>query len=80
MTSTGGTDSVPYAIAPIACAPPMRYTTSTPAIAVAASTTSGTRPSRSGGTHTTTSSTPATLAGTAVMRTVDGYTARPPGT
>src|SRR5439155_6680423 len=78
--STAGIDSVPYAIAAMACAPPTRYTASTPAIAAAASTTSGTRPPGPGGTHSTTSPTPATRAGTAVMRTVDGYTARPPGT
>src|SRR5437899_1016306 len=37
-------------------------------------------PPRRGGTHSTSSGTPATRAGTAVMSTVDGYDARPPGT
>ena len=65
----------------MAWAPPMAYTSSTPAIAAAASVTGVTDPvARSGGTHTTTSGTPATSAGTAVISTVDGYAARPPGT
>ena len=53
----------------MAWAPPMRYTSSTPAMAAAASVTSGRVPVvRSGGTHSTTSGTPATRAGTAVMQ------------
>src|SRR5947209_10091535 len=78
-TSTRGIDSVPYAIAAIACAPPARYTVSTWAIAAAARIASGTVPSRRGGVASTTSSTPATRAGMAVISTVDGYGARPPG-
>src|SRR5438067_8221994 len=80
MTPAAATLSVPYAMAPIACTPPMRYTASTPASAAAASVSAATAPSLPGGTHRTTSPTPATRAGTAVMRTVDGYRARPPGT
>src|SRR2546428_7118990 len=53
ITSTARIDSVPYAIAAIACAPPTRYTSSTPAMDAAASTSSGTVPSRRGGTHST---------------------------
>ena len=65
----------------MAWAPPTAYTRCTPATAAAASVTGLTRPVvRSGGTHTTTSGTPATMAGTAVISRVDGYAARPPGT
>ena len=39
----------------------------------------GTVPSARGGVASTTSRTPATRAGIAVIRTVDGYAARPPG-
>ncbi len=67
-------------MAATACAPPIRKTRSTPAMAAAARTSSATRPPAPGGTHRTTSPTPATFAGMAVMRTVDGYVARPPGT
>ena len=42
MTSTAGIDSVPYANAAIACAPPTGCTASTPASAAAASVTVGT--------------------------------------
>ena len=80
MTSTGSIVSVPYAIAATACAPPIRYTSSTPASAAAASVESGMLPSAAGGVARTTCGTPATLATTAVMSTVDGYRARPPGT
>ena len=48
ITSTGRIDSVPYASAAIACAPPTRYTSSTPASAAAASVGCGTRPSAAG--------------------------------
>ena len=57
----------------MAWAPPIAYTSSTPARAAAASVEVATRPVvRSGGTHSTTSGTPATRAGTAVMSTDDG--------
>ncbi len=59
-------------MAPTAWAPPMRYTSSTPAMAAAARVGPKTRPSGPGGTHSTTSATPATRAGMAVMSTVDG--------
>jgi hypothetical protein len=72
MTSTGRTDSVPYAMAPTAWAPPTAYTSSTPAMAAAANVTCGTEPVASGGTHNTTSGTPATFAGIAVISTVLG--------
>ena len=56
----------------MAWAPPTPYTSSTPAMAAAARVTAGTRPVPSGGTHKTTSETPATLAGMAVISTVLG--------
>ena len=64
----------------MAWAPPTRYTSSMPTSAAAARAASGTRPSGPGGTHRTISGTPATCAGIAVIKTVDGYEARPPGT
>ncbi len=63
----------------MAWAPPTRYTSSTPATAAAASVASSMWPSAAGGTHSTTSRTPATRAGAAHISTVDGYRARPPG-
>ena len=63
----------------MAWAPPIRYTSSTPAIAAAASTDGADRPSGPGGEHRASSATPATRAGTAVMSTVDARGARPPG-
>ncbi len=72
MTSTASIDSVPKAMAAMAWAPPTRYTSSTPANAAAASEASSMRPSAAGGTHSATRLTPATRAGTAHMRTVDG--------
>ena len=56
----------------MAWAPPTGCTASAPAMAAAASTTSGTPPSGPGGTHTDTHGTPATLAGMTVISTVDG--------
>ncbi len=57
----------------MAWAPPMAYTSSTPATAAAASVGPATRPvARSGGTHRTIWSTPATRAGTAVISTDEG--------
>src|SRR5690606_11791403 len=70
--STGSSDSVPYARAAIAWAPPMAHTSVAPARRHAASITSGTVPSGASGEATTISSTPATRAGTTVMTTVDG--------
>src|SRR3989442_15380672 len=78
-TSTRGMLAVPYASAAIACAPPNRYTESTPAIWAAARMGVGTVPSGRGGVASTTSVTFATRAGITVMSTVDGYAARPPG-
>ena len=49
------------------------------AMAAAANVASSTCPSGPGGTHRTTSSTPATRAGAAHMSTVEGYRANPPG-
>ena len=60
-------DFVPYASAPIACAPPMPSTRSTPASAAAASTSG-----LGFGLAMMTSRTPATFAGTAFIRTDDG--------
>ena len=51
-----------------------------PAIRAAAATSTGIDPSRFGGVVTITSGTPASRATAAVMITVDGYAARPPGT
>src|SRR5206468_12474546 len=80
IRSTDGIDSVPYAIAATAWAPPLLATSVAPARVAAYSTAAWTVPSRCGGVHTTISSTPATTAGTTVIATVDGYLARPPGT
>ncbi|MEZ4427264.1 MAG: hypothetical protein R3A51_06140 [Nannocystaceae bacterium] len=65
--STRGTLSVPRAAAAIAWAPPIANTRSTPARAAAHSTTSLGR-----GVNSSTSGTPATLAGIAVISTEDG--------
>ncbi len=64
--------AVPYASAPTAWAPPTRYTSSASAMAAAARVSVGTVPSGPGGVTRTASSTPAALAGTTVMSTVDG--------
>ena len=56
------------------------YTSSTPASAAAARMPAATVPSGSGGEHSTTSATPATRAGIAVISTVEISGARPPGT
>jgi hypothetical protein len=58
----------------------MANTSSTPAIAAAARIASLTRPFESGGEHNNTSGTPATRAGSTVIRTDDASGARPPGT
>src|SRR5206468_1084451 len=79
ILSTRGTLSVPYASAATACAPPIRYSRSTPARWQAARTI-GVSPSFPTGETAITSPTPATRAGMPVMSTVDGYAARPPGT
>ena len=60
--------------------PPTRYTSSTPAMAAAARIPGATVPSRCGEVTSTTSGTPATLAGTAVIRTVDTSGASADGT
>ena len=78
--STAGTESVPYASAAIACAPPTFTTRVAPERTAAYSTDPWTEPSAEGGVATTISSTPATTAGTTVIATLEGYTARPPGT
>src|SRR5665811_1432983 len=67
-----GTVSVPYAIAAMACAPPTLNTRYPPTRPAAASVTGFTDPSAPGGTQKTISSTPATLAGIPVIKTVDG--------
>ena len=72
MTSTAGTLGVPYAMAAIACAPPIRYTSSIPAIDAAHSVAASILPSAAGGTHSARVPTPATRAGAAHMRTVEG--------
>ena len=80
ILSTFGTDSVPYARAATACAPPIRKILSTPATFAAAMIFGFGVPSFCGGVHIIISSTPAILAGTAFIRTDDGYAAVPPGT
>src|SRR6185437_15405801 len=72
IRSTRGIDSVPYAIAAIAPAPPAANTRSTGAIAAAAST-SGDGPVSRAGEQRTISPTPAAGAGTAPIRTLLGY-------
>src|SRR6187549_858713 len=75
ILSTRGTDSVPYASAAIACAPPSLNSLETPA-SIAAAITTG-----SGRGHTaTTSRTPAATAGMAVISSDEGSGYRPPGT
>ena len=60
--------------------PPTRYTSSTPAMAAAARIPGATVPSRCGEVTRTTSGTPATLAGTAVISTVETSGASADGT
>jgi hypothetical protein len=79
ILSTGRIDSVPYASAAIACAPPIAHALVTPARCAAASTSGLRRPSGAG-TTITISRTPATCAGIAPISTDDGYAALPPGT
>ena len=70
--SSAGTDSVPYAMAATAPAPPTANSRVAPASAHAAMTASEGSPDGPGGEHTTTSPTPASRAGTTPMRTLDG--------
>ena len=56
----------------MAWAPPIRYTSSTPAMAAAHSVAVSIRPSAAGGTHSAMLPTPATRAGAAHMSTVEG--------
>ena len=80
IRSTAWIDAVPNASAATAWAPPTFATAVAPARAAAYSTAGWIEPSGDGGVQTTTPSTPATTAGTTVMATEDGYSARPPGT
>jgi hypothetical protein len=72
ITSTASTDSVPYASAAIACAPPIRYTSVTSHNTQAARITGFACPPGPGGAQTAISSTPAARAVTAPMTTVEG--------
>ena len=73
-------EAVPKAMAPMAWTPPTRNTRSTPPMSAAASRAGSGSPSfPEEGLLRTTSLTPATLAGIAVIRTVEGYVADPPG-
>ena len=63
ILSTGAIDSVPYAMAAIACAPPIAHTSSIPSSAAAAATAAAPL----GGVQTTIRSTPATCAGMPVI-------------
>ena len=76
---TFGTDSVPYAIAPIACTPPALKILFTPAILAAIRMAGFTLPSRLGGVQSTISLHPAILAGVANISTVEKSGAVPPG-
>src|SRR6185437_4419667 len=78
--STLGTDSVPYAIAAIACAPPTLNTDSMPQSLAATNTAGWARPSRVGGVQSTRRGQPAMRAGTASMTTAEGSGADPAGT
>ncbi len=80
ILSTAGTESVPNARAAIAWAPPALRTRSTPPMRAATSTSGEIDPSSRGGVAMIRSSTPARRAGTASIRTLLGYVARPPGT
>ena len=80
ILSTLGTVSVPYAIAAIACAPPILYISVAPAMDAAARMTGAIVPSFLGGVAKTILPTPATEAGMTSIRTVDGRGAVPPGT
>jgi hypothetical protein len=80
ILSTEGTLFVPNVSAAIACAPPAFTTVVAPARFAAYKTSGWIDPSERGGVHTTICPTPATNAGTTVIATDDGYTARPPGT
>ena len=72
ILSTFGTDSVPYANAAIACAPPTLKILSIPAILAAARMTGLIFPSAFGGVTITTSLQPAILAGMESISTVEG--------
>ena len=76
---TFGTDCVPYAIAPIACTPPILNTLSTPTTLAAARIAGFTLPSVIGGVQSTISLQPAILAGVASINTVEKSGAVPPG-
>ncbi len=65
---TGAMVSVPRAMAAMACAPPTLYISCTPAMSAATRVKGFT----GGGVHMMISRTPATMAGTAHIRTVDG--------
>ncbi len=75
ILSTRGTVAVPYARAATAWAPPTRKSRVTPASSAAAITAGSGR-----GQTATISRTPATRAGTAVIRSEEGSGNRPPGT
>ena len=72
ILSTLGTDSVPYARAAMACAPPALYISSTPASFAATSVVAYTSPSALHGVVMTIFSTPATFAGITFIRTDEG--------
>src|SRR5574344_308088 len=76
---TFGTDSVPYAIAPIACTPPALNILLTPATRAATRMAGFTLPSLLGGVQRTISLQPAILAGVASINTVEKRGAVPPG-
>eukprot|EP00160_Parvularia_atlantis_P017032 Unigene5691_Nuclearia_a/m.17369 Unigene5691_Nuclearia_a/g.17369 ORF Unigene5691_Nuclearia_a/g.17369 Unigene5691_Nuclearia_a/m.17369 type:complete len:338 (+) Unigene5691_Nuclearia_a:353-1366(+) len=80
ILSTLGTDSVPYAIANTACAPPALRMRDAPICSAMYSTSGAMLPSGPGGLARMISLHPATLAGTPSMYAVDGRIAVPPGT
>ncbi len=75
-----GMDSVPKAMAAMACAPPTLKILSMPARRAAVRTAESALPSRFGAVQSTRSGQPASAAGTASMMAVEGNGAEPAGT
>src|ERR1700728_940707 len=73
-------DSLPYAMAAMAWAPPTLNICSTPALRAATRTAGFALPARFGAVHISFTGHPASAAGTASMMAVDGRGAEPAGT
>ncbi len=80
MRSTAGTESVPNVMRPDRLRAARLGDERRARLPGGVQDGRGIDPSGCGGVHSTISRTPATTAGTTVMQTDDGYTARPPGT